>query len=319
MLEGFRRRTDSIGLPWPMAARDLRQSAGRRLVRRPVNGVRTALHRQANRGEVGHVLGCGGGPETANERLTQVNIAWPRSNGCSSEQAVSWIWKNRPNVPRCKLSTRASGFVGASIGIRAMTWPARLEIGLGNRHLLEPGACWSRRTGHGRGASRTARPSGPARVSSPLHALDGSRQRDAKQTRESIEGERASAGGCLVRPSKRGERMVGTRNCFAKTSCGGLIGWPGPAARPPTPRFARRQSGRARRAASVRVREVPGSAGVRVGSVGHPSIRAAGGNRQAFNKGPLGVRCKTLLTRLSFRTWHSDPWPARQRPAFSEA
>ena len=40
---------------------------------------------------------------SANERLTQVNIAWPRRNGCSSEQLLFSIWETRhrcqePNV-----------------------------------------------------------------------------------------------------------------------------------------------------------------------------------------------------------------------------
>lgn len=43
--------------------------------------------------EVGHVLDCLGvvvvDHGAANERLTQVNIAWRRRNGCSSEQPVS--------------------------------------------------------------------------------------------------------------------------------------------------------------------------------------------------------------------------------------
>lgn len=45
-------------------------------------------------GAGGHVRACLGlrlwSEGRTNERVTQVNIAWPRSNGCSSEQSVSW-------------------------------------------------------------------------------------------------------------------------------------------------------------------------------------------------------------------------------------
>lgn len=76
---------------------------------------------------------------SANERLTQVNIAWLRRNGCSSEQSISCIWKTAHRCQEPNGLTRASGFVHSSIRIRVMTWRARLEIGLGSSHLQRSG------------------------------------------------------------------------------------------------------------------------------------------------------------------------------------
>jgi hypothetical protein len=81
----------------------------------------------------------------ANERLTQVAIAWRRRNGCSSEESVVSM-VGHGICAKIKRSTRASGFGALSRTCEGMTWSVRIESGeraLGNRErtrYLRPSA-----------------------------------------------------------------------------------------------------------------------------------------------------------------------------------
>ena len=65
---------------------------------------------------------------SANERLTQVNIAWLRRNGCSSEQLLFSIWETRHRCQEPNLLLDVNFDWVEEVSERN-----RLEVGLGQK------------------------------------------------------------------------------------------------------------------------------------------------------------------------------------------